>query len=75
MRIIVKAGHLHFEQGTFSRGDIVEVSLEQFALFEKNDVEAIPDEPAEEVKREPVVENAETESPPETKEPVKPDSA
>jgi hypothetical protein len=43
MKMIVKIGSLSFEDGTFSRGDIVEVTPERFAQFSPTTVEAIPE--------------------------------
>ena len=39
MKIRVLAGSLHFEMGTFSRGDIIEVPDERVKLFDKLDYE------------------------------------
>jgi hypothetical protein len=50
MKMLVKVLTLRFEQGDFSRGDIVEVSPERFALFDQKDVQEIPEDKVEEVK-------------------------
>mgnify|MGYP001331172395 CR=1 FL=1 len=44
MKYLVKIGSLRFEQGTFSRGDVIEVSVERAALFDQNDIQLIPEE-------------------------------
>lgn len=43
MKYKVKVGTLGFEQGIFQKGDIIEVTEERAALFDKLDVEAVPE--------------------------------
>ena len=43
MKYKVKVGTLGFEQGIFSKGDIIEVTAERAALFDKLDVEVVPE--------------------------------
>ncbi len=49
MKMIIRVGTLRFEDGTFQKDDIVEVTPERFAMFEPNDVQAIPEEAVERV--------------------------
>jgi len=46
MKMKILVGTLKFEAGTFEKGEVVEVPLERFKLFDQTQVEAVPDEPA-----------------------------
>lgn len=56
MKYKILVGSLSFEQGTFQKGDIIEVSEERAKLFDKHDIETAEtaalavSKPAEEVK-------------------------
>jgi hypothetical protein len=41
MKLKVLVGSLKFEDGTFQKGDIIEVTSERAALFDKHDIEII----------------------------------
>jgi hypothetical protein len=43
VKYLVKTGSLHFEQGTFSRGDVIDVTVERAALLDQNDIQLIPE--------------------------------
>lgn len=45
MKYKVLVGTLHYEAGTFSRGDIIDVPLERAALFDKLDIQALNSKP------------------------------
>lgn len=52
MKYKVKVGTLGFEDGIFQRGDLIEVTVERAALFDKLDIEPVADaaKPVEPVK-------------------------
>ena len=43
MKYLVKVNSLKFEDGTFSRGDVIEVSEERASHFDINDIQLIPE--------------------------------
>lgn len=45
MKMKILVGTLKFEAGTFEKGEVVEVPLERFKLFDQTQVEVVPDEP------------------------------
>lgn len=45
MKYKVLVGTLHYEAGTFSRGDIIDVPAERAALFDKLDVQPLNTKP------------------------------
>lgn len=44
MKYLVKVGSLSFEQGSFSRGDVIELTVERAAKLDPNDIQLIPED-------------------------------